>query len=109
MKRGGCRPKDQHSTPRKPARAERGDTSHQNSMPIHMGIVCERCRKIHFIATSSGIQFSRSGGGIYRLNCPPPCAQWKEFRKEVMQPFRVADDVFRRGYALEGEYELVRG
>ena len=75
-------------------------------MPIHAGIMCERCRKIHFIATSSGIQLSRSGG-MYRLNCPPPCAEMKEFRKEGMRPYRVADEVFRRGYASEGEYELV--
>jgi len=77
---------------------------------IHVGIMCERCRKIHFIATSSGIQLSRSGGaggGMYRLNCPPPCAEMKEFRKEGMRPYRVADEVFRRGYASEGEYELV--
>jgi hypothetical protein len=77
-------------------------------MPIYMGIMCERCRKVHFIATSSGIQFSRPGGGIYRLSCPPPCAQTREFRKEGMLPYRVAEDVFRRGYALEGEYEPVR-
>lgn len=76
-------------------------------MPIHMGIICERCRKVAFIATSSGIQVSRSGGGMYRLNCPPPCAEMKEFRKEGMRPYRVADEVFRRGYASEGEYELV--
>jgi len=31
----------------------------------------------------------------------------KEFRKEGMRPYRVADEVFRRGYASEGEYELV--
>jgi hypothetical protein len=79
-------------------------------MPVHMGIMCERCRKIHFIATSSGIQLSRSGGaggGMYRLNCLSPCAEMKEFRKEGMRPYRFADEVFRRGYASEGEYELV--
>src|SRR6516164_669532 len=88
----------------------RATSPHQNPMPIHAGIMCERCRKIHFIATSSGIQLSRSGGaggGMYRLNCPPPCAEMKEFRKEGMRPYRVADEVFRRGYASEGEYELV--
>jgi hypothetical protein len=76
-------------------------------MPIHMGIMCEGCRKIHFVATSSAIQFRPSGGGVYRLNCPPPCAQWKEFRKEGMRPYRIADDAFRRGYASKGEYEPI--
>jgi hypothetical protein len=70
--------------------------------------MCERCRKIHFVATSSAIQFSRLGGGIYRLNCPPPCTETLEFQKAGMRPYRVADDVFRRGYAEEREYELVR-
>ena len=91
-------PKDQHSTPAQTAREERGDTPHQNLMPVHMGVMCERCQKIHFIAKSSGIQISRSGGaggGMYRLNCPPPCAEMKEFRKEGMRPYRVADEVFR--------------
>jgi hypothetical protein len=69
--------------------------------------MCERCRKIPFIATSSGIQLSRSGGGMYRLNCPPPCAEMKDFRKDGMRPYRVAEEVFRTGYASEGDYELV--
>ena len=34
-------------------------------MRIHMGIFCERRRKVHLIATSSSIQFSRSGNGVY--------------------------------------------
>jgi hypothetical protein len=74
-------------------------------MPIHVGIMCERCQKVHFITTSSAIQFSRSGGGIYRLNCP--CTEWKDFRKEGIFAYRVADDIFRRGYAEKGEYEFV--
>jgi hypothetical protein len=44
---------------------------------------------------------------MYRLNCKSPCRQVREFRKEAMQPYRVSDDVFGRGYAEEGEYELV--
>ena len=76
-------------------------------MPIHMGIVCEGCRKVHFIATSSGIQSSRFGGGICRLNCPSPCTKTREFSRADMHPYRVADEVFRRGHASEGEYELV--
>lgn len=76
-------------------------------MPIHMGIMCEGCRKVHFVGTSSAIQFSRSGTGAYRLNCPPPCATWREFRKDEVRPYRLADEVFRRGYAEEGEYEIV--
>lgn len=77
-------------------------------MPIHMAIMCERCRKVYFIATSPAIHFSRFGGGIYRLNCSPPCAETMEFQKAEMRPYRAADDVFRRGYAVEGECELMQ-
>jgi len=80
----------------------------ESPLPIHMGIVCEQCRKVHFIAPSSGIQFSRSGGRIYQLKCPPPCATTREFQEYLMLPYRVADEVFRTGYAEEDEYELVR-
>jgi hypothetical protein len=78
-------------------------------MPIHMGIVCEACRKVHFIGTSPGIRLSQRLEGMYRLTCKPPCPEIREFRKEGMHPYRVSDEVFKRGYAEEGEYELVQG
>ena len=74
-------------------------------MPIHMGIMCDACRKVHFIATSPGI--SSATGGMYRLTCRFPCREVRDFRKEAMCPYRVPEDVFQRGYAEEGEYELV--
>jgi hypothetical protein len=77
----------------------------KSGMRIHVGIMRELCRKVHFIATSSAIQFSRSCGGIYRLNCPAPRSESREFRKEHVHPYRAADDVFQRGSATEGEYE----
>ena len=46
---------------------------------------------------------------MYRLTCQPQCHEVREFRKEGMHPYRVSDEVFRRGYAEEGEYELVQG
>jgi hypothetical protein len=72
-----------------------------------MGLRCEVCGRLQFIATSRNIQLSQTAEGMYRLNCRPPCRQVREFRKEEMRPYRVADDVFRRGYAEESEYELV--
>jgi len=77
-------------------------------MPIHMGIMCDKCRKVHFIGTSSGIQLSRTAERMYLLTCRFPCPEKREFRKESMRPYRVSDDVFRRGYAEEGEYEIVQ-
>ena len=76
-------------------------------MPVHIGIMCERCRKVHFIATSPGIKLSERVEGMYRLTCKPPCPEMREFRKESMRPYRVLDEMFKTGYAEEGEYELI--
>ena len=93
--------------PSKPRGLQRGDARHRREvMSVHMGIMCERCRKVHFIATSSGIRFSRLAE-TYQLNCPPPCATARQFQEHLMLPYRVADEVFRTGYAVEDEYELV--
>ena len=72
-----------------------------------MGVMCEKCRTVHFIGSSTRIQLSHSGEGVYLLNCTAPSAEPKDFRKDSMRPYRVSDDVFRRGYAKEDEFELV--
>lgn len=76
-------------------------------MPIHIGIMCNICRKVHFVATSHRIKPSKLAAGMYRLACNPPCRMQREFRKENMRPYRVAENVFKTGYANESEYELV--
>jgi hypothetical protein len=75
-------------------------------MPIHVGIRCESCRNVYFIVTSPRIRASPTPG-MYRLTCKS-CPEPKEFRKEAMQPYRVSDEVFNRGYAREGEYQFVQ-
>ena len=75
-------------------------------MSVHMGVMCEKCLTVHFIGTFSGIQLSRSGEGVYLINCTPPCSEARDFRKDSMRPYRVSDDVFKRGYAKPDEYEL---
>ena len=76
-------------------------------MPIHMGIMCGSCRRVYFIVPSPWIRPSPANLGMYRLTCRRPCPEAREFRKEAMLPYRVSDDVFNRGYAAEGEYQLV--
>jgi hypothetical protein len=76
-------------------------------MPVHMGIMCEKCRKVHFIATSSNIRPSRQVQGMYLLTCRAPCPEAREFRKDTMHLYRVCDAAFQTGFASEGEYELV--
>jgi len=77
-------------------------------MTIHIGIMCEECGKVHFIGTSFRIVLSRKDKGMYQFTCKPPCPAVKDFRKDGMRPYRASDDVFERGYADVGEYELVQ-
>ena len=77
------------------------------AMPIHVGIMCKMCRKVHFIATSRSIRPSKLAEGMYRVTCIPPCLTFGDFRKENMRPYRVSDDVFKRGYATDSEYESI--
>jgi hypothetical protein len=74
-------------------------------MPVHMGIMCEKCRKVHFIATSPCIAPTPTTERMYVLTCR--CREEKDFRKEGMRPYRVSDEVFQTGFAEEVEYELV--
>ena len=76
-------------------------------MPIHIGVMCDRCRKVHFIGTSSAILPGKSGTGMYRISCPAPCSEVREFGKDAMRPYRVSEEVFQRGYAEVDGYELV--
>jgi hypothetical protein len=78
-------------------------------MAIHMGIMCDACGTVHFIATSPGLELSHSIEGMYRLACKPPCSRARHFRKDEMRPYRVSGDIFNTGYADVGEYELVQG
>jgi len=77
-------------------------------MPIHMGVMCETCRKVHFIATSPTIRPSTANPGMYRLTCRVGCDETREFRKDTMCPYRVKDKVFQTGFAEQGEYEVIR-
>src|SRR5215467_13927916 len=68
-------------------------------MPVHIGIMCDVCRMVHFIATSSTIKPSPMNKEMYRLVCAPPCSEVREFRKDSMRPYRVTDTVFKTGHA----------
>ncbi len=76
-------------------------------MPIHMGIMCDACRTVYWVATWRGISASDRDRDVFRLACKPPCPEVKEFRTDSMRPYRISEDAFSRGYAREGEYEAV--
>ena len=74
-------------------------------MPIHMGIMCERCNNVYFISTALGIK-PMPTPGMYALACRF-CSDKRQFRKEAMLPYRVSDEVFKTGHANEGEYDPI--
>ncbi len=72
-----------------------------------MGVMCEACRKVFFVATWHGISPSRRDAEAFEFACKPPCRAVQEFRKADLRPFRVSDEAFQKGYAEESEYEVV--
>lgn len=78
-------------------------------MAVHMGIMCDACGTVHFIATSPGVELVKTMDGPYKLTCKSSCSAGKYFTKSDMRPYRVADELFNRGYAEPGEYEVVEG
>lgn len=76
-------------------------------MPIHVGIACESCERIFFIAKTDRIEFL-SGTSEYQLTCLPPCGVVRRFDSHRLAPFSVRTQHYIRGYANKGEYELIR-
>ena len=77
-------------------------------MPIHMGIMCEACRRVHFIATSPAFNLVRRLKKFIFCAADLPAPKRDEFRKDGMHAYRVSEDVFKRGYANDSEHELVQ-
>ena len=77
-------------------------------MPIHIGIMCEHCGRVYFVATSGRIRLENSVRANYQLTCAPPCGATRYFTKDAMQPYIVSDYVSKRGHAERSEYELLR-
>ncbi len=77
-------------------------------MPVHIGIMCERCWTVLFAATWHDISPSRKDAQAFEFACKPPCPAIREFRKSELRPYRVSEDVFSKGYARQGEYQLIQ-
>ncbi len=77
-------------------------------MPIHVGIMCEWCRTVLFAASWHGISPSKRDAQVFEFACKPPCTAVREFRKDELRPYRISEDVFSKGYAREGEYQLIQ-
>jgi len=78
-------------------------------MPVGMGILCERCSRVHFISLSrksSHILYDRIRRE-FSLTCVPPCREVIYFQKRMLRPYSVSADVLDRGYADFGEYRPI--
>ena len=78
------------------------------TMPIHIGIMCERCGRVYFVTTSGRIRPEKRKGTVYQLTCAPPCGAIRYFKKNEMQPYIASDYAANRGYGERTECELVR-
>jgi hypothetical protein len=57
-------------------------------------------------AGSHGRDVRKMTPGMYALTCRL-CSETKVFRKETMCPYRVSDEIFKTGYAKDGEYDAI--
>ncbi len=76
-------------------------------MPIHVGIACQSCERVYFIARTDQIEFLAETFE-YQLFCPPPCGVTRRFHKKRMGTYSVGTYCYNRGYANPGEYQLLR-
>jgi hypothetical protein len=78
------------------------------TMPIRMGIMCENCGTVYFVASApkNRIQFD-SQVDAYRLICASPCKRIRLFQRTEIRAYSVGADVFHWGYAGRDEYEEV--
>ncbi len=75
-------------------------------MPICMGILCEECRRVHFISPSrkSGYVLYDRGRRKFRLTCLSPCGRVTYFHGGMLKPYLVSAGGLERGYADVAEY-----
>lgn len=70
-------------------------------MPVGIGILCERCRTVHFISLpgkSAHIHYDRTRKE-FSLVCLPSCGQVTCFHRGMLKPYSVSAGTLERGYA----------
>ena len=78
-------------------------------MPVGIGILCERCRTVHFVSRSrksAHLVYDRARGDI-KLTCVPPCTAVACFHKAELRPYSVSAEALERGYAKIGDCRLI--
>ena len=70
-------------------------------MLVRYGIVCNRCRKLHFVSSdrkSSRIRYDRKRSE-FMATCVPPCSNTIYFQRGMLMPYLVPDQAIQQGYA----------
>jgi hypothetical protein len=70
-------------------------------MPVRYGIVCERCKKLHFVSgngKSSRVCYDRMRGE-FKAICIPPCDNTIYFQSGMLMPYMIPDEALQCGYA----------
>jgi hypothetical protein len=78
------------------------------TMPIRMGILCENCGTVYFIASApkNRIQFDPQVSA-YRLACAAPCKRMRLFQRSDIRAYSVTTDALGSECARRDEYEEV--
>jgi hypothetical protein len=80
-------------------------------MPICIGIACDRCGRVYFVAhpdQAGRIRFDRHTlAAPYKLTCAA-CRGIRYFEKREVKAYSVSQRAFGRGYAERSEYQEIR-
>jgi hypothetical protein len=73
----------------------------QSAMPIGMGILCDGCKRVHFISPSrkSGHVLYDRARKEFRLTCLPSCGRVTFFNSGMLKPYSVSAEALGRGCA----------
>ena len=70
-------------------------------MAVRYGIICDRCKKLHFIAgesKSGRVRYDRDRGE-FKATCVLPCVNIISFQRRMLSPYIVPEEAVQRGYA----------
>ena len=70
-------------------------------MPICMGVMCERCGTVYFIASSgrsTHLTYNRARGE-FKVICDPPCGAITFFQKGMLKAYSISVERSKRGHA----------
>ena len=87
-------------------------TMYARLMPICVGVMCDSCERVYFLAHPDTLQRIQVTGQPdplppYELKCV--CRAVRGFDRTKMLPYRVSDVIRSRGFAERDQYEAMPG